>query len=67
MIELLKKNNDLWNLFTRAEEYNPETLDKHKRFLYHYSEYQHIFKPKVSEFLVKNGFKSQWPDNHIFF
>jgi len=66
VIELLKKNNDLWNLFTRAEEYNSETLDKHKRFLHQYSEYQHIFKPKVSEFLVKNGFKFQWPDNHKF-
>ena len=66
MIELLKKNNELWDLFTRTEEYNPEILDKHKRFRYHYSKYQHIFEPKVSEFLVKNGFKFQWPDNHKF-
>lgn len=65
-MERLKKNNELWNLFTRAEEYNTGTLDKHKRFLYHHSKYQQIFEPKVSEFLVKDGFKFQWPDNHKF-
>lgn len=66
MIELLKKNNELWDLFTRAEEYNPITLDKHGRFLYQYSVYQQILEPKVSNFLVKNGFKFQWPDNYKF-
>ena len=66
MINLLKKNDELWDLFTRAEEYNSATLDKYNRFLYKYSKYKQILKPKVSEYLVNNGFRLQWPNNKKF-
>jgi len=66
MIELLKQNKDLWDLFTRNEEYDPLKLDKHQRFSHQFSRYKDISEPKVSNFLIKNGFRFCWPNNKKF-
>lgn len=66
MIELLKSNEKLWNLFTKKEEYNPSMLDKHQRFSYHFSEHKNVLDPEVSKFLVENGFEFFWPDDKKF-
>ena len=44
MMEKLKQNEELWNLFTRREEYSPLMLDRHERFQYHFSKYRNIFE-----------------------
>lgn len=33
----LRQNNELWDFFTRKEEYSPMFLDKHQRFPYYLS------------------------------
>jgi hypothetical protein len=66
MIEKLKQNQELWDLFTRKEEYNPEQLDKYNRFTYAFSSYKNILEPKVSKFLVKNGLETDYPENKKF-
>lgn len=66
MIELLKQNKQLYDLFTRQEEYNSLILDKYQRFPYCLSKYRDILEPEVSKFLIKNGLKVEYPDNKKF-
>jgi peptidoglycan/xylan/chitin deacetylase (PgdA/CDA1 family) len=66
MIETLKKNKKIWDLFTCSEEYNANTLDKHNRFLYKFSKREEILKPKTSEFLIKKRFKFKLPNDYKF-
>ena len=66
MIDKIKKDKALWDLFSRREEYNPKQFDHHKRFLYKYSENKKVLEPRVSEFLMNNGFRIQWPSHKKF-
>jgi len=66
MLEILKSNRKLWDLYTRREEYDTPFLDKYQRFPYYYSKNRNILKPEVSEFLIKNGFKIEYPNNSTF-
>ena len=66
MYEKLKQEKELWNLFTKAEEYNFFTSDKHDRFRYYLSQHRNIFEPQVSKFLIENGYKVSYPENKKF-
>jgi peptidoglycan/xylan/chitin deacetylase (PgdA/CDA1 family) len=66
MFEKLKENEELWDLFTRKEEYSATFLDAYERFPYYLSSHRNIFEPRVSEFLVENGLKPQYPDGKKF-
>jgi len=66
MLELLKTNKDIWELFTKKEEYFPSSLDEHERFNYSLTKYKDIQQPIVSEFLIKNGLKIDFPDQKKF-
>ncbi|NPE28441.1 hypothetical protein HNV12_10805 [Methanococcoides sp. SA1] len=66
MIEKLKQNNELWNLFTKEDEYNPMFTDQYDRVPYYVSSYRNIFEPKVSKFLLENGLKPEYPDGKKF-
>ena len=66
IIKLLKNKNELWNLYTKREEYNPIKLDEHARFLYKWSRYKDVLKPKVSDFLIHKDFNIEYPDNKKF-
>jgi peptidoglycan/xylan/chitin deacetylase (PgdA/CDA1 family) len=66
MHTILQKNPDVWALFTRREEYQSIMRDKYNRFSYHASKYREIFTPKSSEYLIKNGFHAEYPDNKPF-
>lgn len=66
MYELLKKNQDLWDLFTRKEEYFPEKLDKHQRFLFSEKYLQNASEPEVSRYLIENGMQVEFPENQTF-
>jgi len=59
-------NNELWNLFTAREEYNSEIKDKYGRFPFFLSTNRKIFRPSVSEYLLKHGFHPKYPDNKKF-
>lgn len=66
LIEKLKEEKELWDLFTKKEEYNPPILDEYERFPYYLSSSRDIFEPKVSKYLIENGFKPEYPDGKKF-
>lgn len=65
MIKLLQQNKELYNLYTRKEEYDPIILDKHQRFLRCLSRYN-ILEPDVSKFFIQNGLKVEYPEGKKF-
>lgn len=70
MIEKLRKNDEFWDLFTRREEYRTEynapLLDQYDRYPYYLSNYRNIFEPKISKYLIENGFCIEYPGNKKF-
>ena len=66
MIDELRENQELWDLFTRKEEYNPQVLDIHRRFPHYLSKHRHVLEPSVSEFLVRNGLRVKYPGGKGF-
>lgn len=58
---------DLWDRFTRREEYNNLIRDMHGRFPYWASQDRDIFRPSVSEYLYEQGLiKPEYPDGCEF-
>lgn len=66
MIEELKKDQDLWDLYTRREEYNSPYYDLHGRFPYYLSRNRDVMLPRVSQFLVSRGFCPEYGDGKKF-
>ncbi len=66
MIEILKTKEELWDLFTKKEEYNLTFSDMYDRFPYYLSTQRDVFDPKVSRFLIENGFCPEYPDGKKF-
>jgi len=66
LIDNLKTNKKLWDLFTKREEYNPSVLDKYQRFPYYLSKYKNVFQPEVSKHLIKKGLEIEYPKNKKF-
>lgn len=66
MIEALKSDIRLWDLFTKKEEYETQLLDKYHRYPYYLSNNRNVFTPEVSDFLVKNGLKIKYPNGSKF-
>ncbi len=66
LYDKIRQQGDLWDLYTRKEEYCPRQLDSYGRFIYAHSVYQDILEPTVSRYLIDNGFDIQYPDNKQF-
>jgi peptidoglycan/xylan/chitin deacetylase (PgdA/CDA1 family) len=66
MFEILKQNKELWNLFTKAEEYDYLILDRHERFSYYLSKHRNVFEPQVSKYLIENGLDVKYPEEKKF-
>jgi peptidoglycan/xylan/chitin deacetylase (PgdA/CDA1 family) len=66
ILKKIRQNEDLWNLYTRIEEYSPQNLDQYQRFIYAYSTHKGILEPSVSQHLVDNGYKIEYPDHKQF-
>ena len=64
--QLLEANPQLWDLYTRREEYRSPHLDRHGRFPYAASRWKEIERPVVSEFLVEHGYTVEYPDSRDF-
>ena len=62
----LRQREDLWDIYTRKEEYSPRRLDQYECFLYADSTYQNVLEPMVSQYLIDNGFAIDYPDNRQF-
>ncbi len=58
----IKKEGSLWRLFTGIDEYSPRNLDEHGRYTYASSLKHDTFKPSVSEYLLSQGFRFNYPD-----
>ena len=66
MYEELKKNTELWELFTKQEEYNLTRSDQYDRFPYYLSKCRNVLEPSVSKYLIKIGLSPQYPDGKKF-
>jgi peptidoglycan/xylan/chitin deacetylase (PgdA/CDA1 family) len=66
MFKALESNKELWDMYTKKEEYAPKLLDKFQRFPYYSSKYRNILEPVVSKFLVENGLKVEYSDRKKF-
>lgn len=66
IIPLLQKKPDLWDLFTRKEEYQSPILDQYDRFPYYASKNRDILEPVVSKYLIENGYHQEYPDGKQF-
>lgn len=66
MIEKLKQNEELWDLYTKKEEYDLTFSDQYERFPYYLSTQRNIFDPKISRFLVENGLHPEYPEGKKF-
>jgi peptidoglycan/xylan/chitin deacetylase (PgdA/CDA1 family) len=64
--DALRQHGELWDLYTRKEEYSPRRLDQYGCFPFADSSYQEILTPVVSQYLKDNGFEIKYPDNRKF-
>jgi len=62
----LKSNPELWDIFTRREEYSPTFRDRYGRFPYYLSNDRNIFDPIISKYLVDRGLRIEYPDGKDF-
>lgn len=66
MINLLRSNTDIWDLFSRKEEYDSKEHDEYGRFPSRASRNTSIGIPIVSKFLYEHGMRVHYPENHDF-
>jgi len=66
ILDILRKDQDLWNLYTRKEEYNSDLRDKYDRFPYYASSSRNIFEPIVSKYLIEHGYHVEYPEEKSF-
>ncbi len=66
MLKKVEQNKELWELFTKKEEYDATLRDKYGRFPYYLSSQRNVFEPEVSEFLLKNGLSPEYPEGRKF-
>ncbi|MCD6467512.1 MAG: polysaccharide deacetylase family protein [Methanomicrobia archaeon] len=64
--EEIKERHNLWELFTKKEEYSPIQLDREGRFSYKYSNHKNVLQPVVSEYLIGKGFYVEYPEQKKF-
>jgi len=66
MREYLQKDPEIWDLFTRKEEYQSTIRDGYDRFPYYASTSRKIFEPRVSKYLIEQGYHVEYPDDKPF-
>lgn len=65
-VDTLKQNKEIWDSFTRKEEYNPLILDRYGKFPYYLSSNRDILMPRVSKFLIENSLNVEYPEGKKF-
>lgn len=66
LINIIQKDQEVWDLFTRKVEYNSQIRDQYDRFPYWASGYQNIFEPLVSKYLIEQGYTFEYPGGKPF-
>jgi peptidoglycan/xylan/chitin deacetylase (PgdA/CDA1 family) len=66
MLGTLREDPDVWDLYTRSEEYASTLHDRHGRFPFYLSRNRNIFEPVASRYLFERGFCPEYPDGRDF-
>jgi peptidoglycan/xylan/chitin deacetylase (PgdA/CDA1 family) len=66
MYELLKQDQEIWDLFTQKEEYSPEQPDSPEDSFCTPGRLKHVCEPEVSRYLIENGMKVEFPEDKSF-
>lgn len=66
MHDILRRDPEIWDLFSRKEEYGNPHRDQYDRFPYYASKDRYIFEPKASQYLIAQGYSIDYPDNASF-
>jgi len=64
--EILRQDPDIWDHFTRKEEYESPLRDQYDRFPYYASKTRDIFEPKASQYLNEHGYSVKYPHDAPF-
>ena len=64
--DILRQHEEVWDLYTRKEEYSPQQLDLHGRFPYAHCTHRNILEPTVSKYLMDNGLDVEYPGDKQF-
>jgi peptidoglycan/xylan/chitin deacetylase (PgdA/CDA1 family) len=62
----LRERNELWDLYTRREEYQPLLRDRYDRFSRFLSQEKDVLEPWASSFLYQHGALPEYPDGKKF-
>lgn len=65
-VDILKQNFQLWDLFTKKEEYAPGLRDRHSRFPHYLSMDGDCLEARVSQYLQEQGFSMTYPEGRRF-
>lgn len=66
MHDILRQDQEIWHRFTCAEEYGKTFRDSYDRFPYYMSSHREPFEPRVSQYLVEQGYHPEYPDGQPF-
>lgn len=66
MHDILRQDPEIWDLFTRKEEYTHPLRDCFDRFPYYASRNRDIFEPRASLYLIDHGYSVDYPDGAPF-
>ena len=64
--DILRKDPEIWRLFTSAEEYEDTFRDGYDRFPHYMSSHREPFEPLASHYLVEQGYSPEYPDGQPF-
>jgi peptidoglycan/xylan/chitin deacetylase (PgdA/CDA1 family) len=65
-IKTLQMDQEIWDLYTRKEEYITSIRDEYDRFPYNASSRTNIFEPTVSKYLLIHGYRVEYPEDKPF-
>jgi len=66
MHDILRQDPEIWDLFTRREEYQNPLRDQYDRFPYYASKDRDIFEQRASRYLVEHGHTPEYPEDAPF-
>jgi len=66
MTDLLRRDGEIWDLFTRREEYTGGDRDGYDRFPYYRSRHRDVCVPRASQALTEEGFRCDYPESQPF-
>lgn len=66
MMDQIRQDEEIWNLFTRKEEYGGCDRDRHDRFPYYRSRHRDVLVPGASQMLMEEGFCCEYPEGQPF-